>query len=123
MRFSSSSSCTPLQSWHVDGGLERRGCFLYATKYPYSHCVLGMALTGDVLASTYAAFTNCMVGLGDLAAIMLTTLTYVLLEWPSYRADAKMLPHDSITISAGTCRPPGQFSPTFTDDVCMRRHV
>lgn len=92
---------TPLESFAVDPGLAQTGCFPYATHYPYSHSVLGMVLTGIALAGAYTALTGRKVSLGDQAAIVLTTLTHALLEWPAHRADVKVLPHDGTAIGAG----------------------
>jgi len=38
-----------LESFSVDKGLMNRGCFPYATNYPFSHSLLGMAVLGTYI--------------------------------------------------------------------------
>ncbi|EIN14427.1 hypothetical protein PUNSTDRAFT_96283 [Punctularia strigosozonata HHB-11173 SS5] len=90
-----------LESWSVDPALAKKGCFPYATNYPWSHSLAGMAITGVVLAGLYKAYSSRRVTVKDLLAIVLTTVSHFLYEWPAHRQDVKIAPHDKTSFGAG----------------------
>ncbi|KZT30899.1 hypothetical protein NEOLEDRAFT_1238075 [Neolentinus lepideus HHB14362 ss-1] len=90
-----------VESFQVDPDLQRRGCFPYATYYPYSHSLVGMVALGAILASVYKSKAVRQVTAQDMAMITLTAASHFLLEWPSHRADVKITPHDNTSLGAG----------------------
>ncbi|TFK56736.1 hypothetical protein OE88DRAFT_1650171 [Heliocybe sulcata] len=96
-----------IEAFQVDPGLQKKGCFPYATDYPYSHSLVGMAAVGAVLAAVYKSQTARKITAQDLAVITLTAASHFLLEWPSHRADVKITPHDQTAFGAGLFDHPG----------------
>ncbi|EPQ60345.1 hypothetical protein GLOTRDRAFT_118651 [Gloeophyllum trabeum ATCC 11539] len=96
-----------IESFQVDPGLQKKGCFPYATDYPYSHSLAGMFVVGAILAAVYKTQTRRQVSFQDLAVITLTSGSHFLLEWPSHRADVKVMPHDNTSFGAGLFDHPG----------------
>jgi len=90
-----------LESFSVDKGLMSRGCFPYATNYPFSHSLLGMAVLGVAVATAYMFTTERKVSAKDEAILLAVTLSHFLLEVPSHRKDIKITPMDSTHLGAG----------------------
>ncbi|KAJ8597618.1 hypothetical protein M405DRAFT_870842 [Rhizopogon salebrosus TDB-379] len=91
-----------LEAFIFDKGLMHRRCFPYATNYPFSHSLLGMAVLGVILATAYMFMSERKVSAKDEAILLAVTLThFLLLEVPSHREDVKITPRDSTHLGAG----------------------
>jgi len=90
-----------IESFSVDPKLTKRGCFPYATDYPYSHSLAGMAVMGVGLALIYSAVSKRSVTLKDQAVIVAACLSHFLMEVPSHREDIKITPHDNVQLGSG----------------------
>ncbi|KAH7927238.1 hypothetical protein BV22DRAFT_1007297 [Leucogyrophana mollusca] len=90
-----------LESFSVDPKLMRRGCFPYATDYPFSHSLVGMAALGLALTAGYTLMTQRKVTPKDQAILLAVTLSHFLFEVPSHREDVKITPMDSTNLGAG----------------------
>ncbi|KIJ66339.1 hypothetical protein HYDPIDRAFT_86875 [Hydnomerulius pinastri MD-312] len=90
-----------IESFRVDEGLMNRGCFPYATNYPYSHSLVGMAAAGVAFAVGYMLLSGRKVTAKDEAVLLAVTLSHFLIELPSHRPDIKITPGDTQNIGAG----------------------
>jgi hypothetical protein len=91
-----------IEAFAVNDEYSKRGCFPYATYYPYSHSLLGMILIGTGLAAAYKAISKRHdVPLQDLAVIVATSASHFLLELPAHREDVKIVPNDNIALGFG----------------------
>ncbi|KAH9858314.1 hypothetical protein C2E23DRAFT_865209 [Lenzites betulinus] len=88
-----------LETFNLDESITR-GCFPYSNDYPYSHSLLGMAISGVALAALYKMNTAARVTFKDQAIITTASASHFLLEWPSHREDIKITPHDSKQLGA-----------------------
>ncbi|KAF7972172.1 hypothetical protein HWV62_18744 [Athelia sp. TMB] len=91
-----------IESFAVNDEFSKRGCFPYATNYPYTHSLLGMVVIGIALAGAYnATTTRVKVPLQDLAVIVAVAASHFLLELPAHREDVKITPNDNVALGAG----------------------
>ncbi|EED80214.1 predicted protein [Postia placenta Mad-698-R] len=90
-----------LESFNFDASIAG-GCFPYTNDYPYSHSLVGMGVSGLLVAAAYkAARPDARVSSTDLLVIVAAGLSHFLLEWPSHRHDVKLTPHDAHAFGVG----------------------
>ncbi|EGN93168.1 hypothetical protein SERLA73DRAFT_190053 [Serpula lacrymans var. lacrymans S7.3] len=91
-----------LESFRVDPNLMKRGCFPYATDYPISHSLVGMAVIGAAFTAGYTMMTQRRVSIQDQLVLMAVTLSHFILEVPSHRPDIKIKPTDPDSANLGS---------------------
>ncbi|KAI5998001.1 hypothetical protein EDD15DRAFT_2363832 [Pisolithus albus] len=82
-----------VESFQVHEEFARRGgCFPYATDYPYSHSLVGIAVTGIALTAAYILLLDRSVKVKEAAAVFSVVLSHFFLELPSHTPDIKLHP-------------------------------
>lgn len=71
----------------------RGGCFPYATDYPYSHSLVGIAVTGVASTAAYILLSDRRVKVKEVAAVFGVALSHFFLELPSHRSDIEQSAH------------------------------
>ncbi|KAI6153952.1 hypothetical protein BKA82DRAFT_3971730 [Pisolithus tinctorius] len=79
----------------------RGGCFPYATDYPYSHSLVGIAAIGVALTAAYILLSDRRVKAKEVAAVFSVTFSHFFLELPSHRPDIKLYPPEQSAHGAG----------------------
>lgn len=91
-----------VESFQVHEEFARRGgCFPYATDYPYSHSLVGIAVIGIALTAAYILLMDRSVKVKEAVAVFSVVLSHFFLELPSHTPDIKLHPAEQSAHGVG----------------------